>query len=281
MGDFDISFQNALKVQSWSFYSVGMFLIVFRMFARAKRLGGVKHYQPDDYVMMLAAGLFTALIICLNVIAQGGGSNLYPPEEFSTFTEEDIQERIYGSKIVLISEQAMLNVIYCIKVCMLILYTRLTLGLQQQKFLRYLAIYVACGWLASEIAFFTACRPFEGYWGMPPPDPQCTTLENYAIVQGCFNISSDVLMLAIPIPLVLRLKVALKQKIILTFIFSLGLFVIVAALLTKIENLTDPYSPDYMLWYIREVFVAVLVSNLPNVWPLVREWFPFLRTLSS
>lgn len=48
---------------------------------------------------------YTGLIVCLNVIAQGGGSNLFPPEQFSTFTQEDIEERIKGSKIVIVSEQ--------------------------------------------------------------------------------------------------------------------------------------------------------------------------------
>lgn len=35
----------------------------------------------------------------------GGGSNLYPPEQFDTFTQEQIQERVKGSKIVVLSEQ--------------------------------------------------------------------------------------------------------------------------------------------------------------------------------
>lgn len=30
---------------------------------------------------------------------------MYPPEQFSEFTEEDIKERIKGSKIVIVSEQ--------------------------------------------------------------------------------------------------------------------------------------------------------------------------------
>ena len=55
--------------------------------------------------MMVAGGLYTTLIVCLNVISGGGGSNLYEPDEFSTFTPEDIQERIQGSKIVIVSEQ--------------------------------------------------------------------------------------------------------------------------------------------------------------------------------
>src|ERR1700709_1197569 len=130
----------------------------------------------------------------------------------------------------------MLNVIYCIKACMLLMYTRLTLGLTAQRLVIYLSIYVAIGWLATEIAFFTACRPFAGYWAMPPPNPQCTTLQNYAIVQACFNISSDTLMLFIPLPLITRLSMPWKQKGILLIIFSMGVFVIAAAILTKVFN---------------------------------------------
>jgi len=32
-----------------------------------------------------------------------------------------------------------------------------------------------------------------------------------------------------------------------------------------------------MLWYTRESSVAIYVSNLPLIWPLLREWFPLLR----
>ena len=48
---------------------------------------------------------YTGLIVSLNVIAQGGGSNLFPPEQISEFTQLDIEERIKGSKIVVVSEQ--------------------------------------------------------------------------------------------------------------------------------------------------------------------------------
>lgn len=174
----------------------------------------------------------------------------------------------------------MLNLIYVIKVCMLIMYTRLTLGLQVQRLVLYLAVYVAVGWLATEIAFFTACTPFSGYWAMPPPNPQCTTLEHYAIIQGCFNISSDALMLCIPLPLITKLNMPLKQKSVLLVIFSMGLFVILAAILTKVFNLSNVWDPSYMLWYTREASVATYVSNLPMIWPLLREWFPALKALT-
>src|SRR5262245_47170052 len=119
---------------------MGMYAdIVLHRYARIKRVG-LYNLQIDDYGMVLAGaclppfllrcgvppsketantiqGLYTGLIVCLNVIAQGGGSNLYPPEMEGTFTPDEIEDRIYGSKIVVVSEQAMLNVIYVIKAC--------------------------------------------------------------------------------------------------------------------------------------------------------------------
>lgn len=279
MSDFEPSFVRQLAIQSWIAFTIGILVILLRMYARIRRLG-TKGLQLDDYLMMLAAFFYTTLVVCLNVIAGGGGSNLYPPEDFITFTPEQIQDRIKGSKIVVISEQAMLNVIYTIKFCMLTIYNRLTLGLQIRKMAYYLAIYVAIGWVSTQIAFLTACRPFKGYWAMPPPDPQCTTLQYYAIVQGCFNISSDLLMLGIPLPLITRLKVPLRQKSALLLIFSMGIFVIAAAILTKVFNLTDVWDPKYMLWYTREASVAVYVSNLPLIWPMLRECFPILKALA-
>ncbi len=45
------------------------------------------------------------LIVTMNAIVKGGGSNLFPPEDFAGFTEADVRDRIKGSKIVVVSEQ--------------------------------------------------------------------------------------------------------------------------------------------------------------------------------
>jgi hypothetical protein len=120
----------------------------------------------------------------------------------------------------------MLNVIWVLKACMLLMFARMTLGTTHIKWIRFAAIYVAIGWIAVQIAFFTACRPFNGYWAVPPPDPQCTTLEHYAIVQATFNLSSDVLIIAVPIPMIMSLSLPTKQKIGLGILFSMGTFVV-------------------------------------------------------
>lgn len=136
----------------------------------------------------------------------------------------------------------MLNVIWALKASMLFLFARLSASTTHLKYIRYLSIYVALGWLAVEIAFFTACRPFKGYWGMPPPDPQCTTFQHYAMVQAVFNLSSDVAMLAIPVPMLWGLKLPWRQKVGLGVVFSMGVFV-VRLLLSRPFTIFSRISP--------------------------------------
>ncbi|KAI1530657.1 hypothetical protein PtrCC142_008688, partial [Pyrenophora tritici-repentis] len=271
-------FQWQLGLQSWILYGIGMALISLRAYARWRRVRSLNRFAIDDCIMITAVPLlYTGLIVCLNLIATGGGSNLFPPEQFSTFTQSDIDERVKGSKIVVLSEQCMLNVIWSLKACMLFMYARILTGTSNMKWIKLITVWTVSGWVAVEIAFFTACRPFKGYWAVPPPDPQCTTLVHYAIVQATFNLSSDLFIIAVPVPMILSLKLPLKQKIGLGVLFSIGVFVIIAAILTKVYNLSDVYSTTYMLWYTREASVAVYVANLPGIWPLLREHIRFLR----
>ncbi|KAF2277412.1 uncharacterized protein EI97DRAFT_457436 [Westerdykella ornata] len=196
-------------------------------YARWRRVRSISLLAPDDWLMMtVVPAFYTTLIVSLNAIATGGGSNLYPPEQFGTFSKEEIQERIRGSKIVILSEQAMLNLIWTLKSSMLFLYARLSASTTHLRYIRALSVYVYLGWLALQITFFTACRPFRGYWSMPPPDPQCATYQTYAIVQAVFNLSSDVAMLAIPVPMLWGLRMPVKQKVGLGVVFGMGLFVV-------------------------------------------------------
>ena len=68
-------------------------LILSHRFARWCRVRSLRGFAADDWMMITAVPLFyTGLIVCLNIIATGGGSNLFPPEQFSTFTQKEIDE---------------------------------------------------------------------------------------------------------------------------------------------------------------------------------------------
>lgn len=110
------------------------------------------------------------------------------------------------------------------------------------------------------------------------PSAQCSTYEYYQYVNAVFNISTDILILGIGIPPVMRTRLTIQQKVVLGIIFGMGAFVIVAAICRLIYcTVPSLVSYVYMNWYFREASVAVYVTNLPPIWALLRELFPKIQ----
>ena len=79
----------------------------------------------------------------------------------------------------------------------------------------------------------------------------------------------------------LRLSLRLSKKIPLIGIFSLGVFVIIAAILNKIYSFSDPFSDKWVYWYVRESSTALIVANLPFVWLFYRKIFRIRSSTAS
>jgi len=69
--------------------------------------------------------VYTAMLIVIN-IENYTPTNLINPADNITLTPEDIAKREYGSKLVLVTEHLQMVVIWSVKGCLLILYSRLT-----------------------------------------------------------------------------------------------------------------------------------------------------------
>jgi hypothetical protein len=96
------------------------------------------------------------------------------------------------------------------------------------------------------------------------------------------SISSDLFLLIVAMPILIAVRLPLRQKMILLVLFGLGGFVIIAAILTKIYCLVPSLiSYVYMNWYFREATVAMLVTNLPLTWSLIRDIFPGLKSWAN
>ncbi|KAJ5974869.1 hypothetical protein N7481_008576 [Penicillium waksmanii] len=73
-------------------------------------------------------------------------------------------------------------------------------------------------------------------------------------------------MLIFAIPLLMQVRVPLKQKLILLILFGMG----TCRHLNKVYCLFPSLiSYVYMNWYFREATVAILVTNVPWIWPLM------------
>lgn len=162
------------------------------------------------------------------------------------------------------------------------LYYNMTKDTRNNLFVKVVMGYTLVGLIVLEISYlFVFCRPFSDYWRIDSivTNTQCANYYYGSIIQMVFNVSSDFLMLLIPLPLIINAKVPPLKRCLLIGIFSLGLFVILAAILNKFYNFTMPHTTVYMVWHVREASVSIYVANMMCWWPLLRKIFGWKRFL--
>ena len=229
-------------------------------------------YQADDLAIGVALCFYTTFMVTINIVAKTD-SNLFPEGfDISSLTEADRQERIYGSKLILVLENCQNATIWLTKVAILILYLRLTTLRWQHNAIRVLlGVVILLYFIMTSLYLGVWCRPFSQYWAIPPYSSQCNAATNHLITNATFNLTTDVIMLAITAPIFLRMHLPWRKKIPLVGVFSLGIFVVLAAILNKVYSFTQPFGSMWPYWYVRESSTALLVANLPFIWGLLRK----------
>jgi hypothetical protein len=95
-------------------------------------------------------------------------TNLMLPGDELLLTPDSIKSRIRGSKLVLVVEQSMIMTIWGCKICLLLMYNKLTFGLKQQLAVKIVAGYVVINFIVMEILYLGVwCRPLNNYWKVP------------------------------------------------------------------------------------------------------------------
>ncbi|OAX84594.1 hypothetical protein ACJ72_01021 [Emergomyces africanus] len=118
------------------------------------------------------------------------------------------------------------------------------------------------------------CRPIERYWQIhPDPGNTCQpTISKIAVLIVVIpNVLTDFYLLSIPLPLLWKVNISLRKKITLMTLFSGATFGMVAAIIRAVTILSS--GPEGAVsgsrWACRETFVAIAVSNIPIIHPLV------------
>ncbi|KAF2421182.1 hypothetical protein EJ08DRAFT_738253 [Tothia fuscella] len=267
---------SQLKCESIAFWCVASVLFIGRLWSRAIFKKGITKIQLDDYIMIATFCCYTALLLLI----QGSGyygTNEMDRSMFASVLADpvEVSRRVYGSKLVVGSNQMYLLTLWGVKACLLALYYSMTRLTSHNTIVKIAIVYVALGFIATELPLFINCRPFSQYWALPVYDRECSTYHTYTIIQTVFNVSSDLFLLIIPMFPVLVAKTPRSTKAILVGIFSLGIFVILASILNKYYNFIMPNTTVYMIWHIREASTSVMVANLMCWWPLLRKIFGF------
>lgn len=187
-----------------------------------------------------------------------------------------------------------------LKTSILVFYLRLSKNTQQVLRITswvVLGIVNTAGIVLTLLNVFQ-CRPVEAAFSLDSGQTKCIPLLTEFICSAPVNIVTDLAILALPIPVLTGMRLPKRQKYILVFTFSLGVFVtvvdvvriyylqqaITAAPTTGTSS--DPAaifgdSPDFawnaslsLMWSAVEVNVGMICACIPTLKPLIIKILP-------
>lgn len=168
---------------------------------------------------------------------------------------------------------------------------------------------VIWAWATSTILeAFLLCRPFAFNWDTNIPGGECANRNVAFIVAGVLNMTTDVLVIVVPLPNIWKLKLTLLKKIALCMIFCLGLLFVTFPFLVYRLNTNDAFllssisaisiiriialgqisfkditytAIKPVLWSIVEIQLAIVAVNIPLLRPIVARIFFFVRSRTT
>lgn len=133
-------------------------------------------------------------------------------------------------------------------------------------------VSVAC-FLAACFATLFHCMPISRNWQMlPDPGFECSAGVTQNIVIAAGNVLVDGMLLVVPITTMATIQMPLWKKGGITFLMSLGLFVMAMAIVRCIFSVDrGPNVAKSSVWVFREALVTIFAINAPVMVGLFRK----------
>ncbi|KAK5993094.1 hypothetical protein PT974_06522 [Cladobotryum mycophilum] len=282
---------HQFTVEAWTLLGVGIAVTVLRTYARVRSTGW-RRLGGDDYLAWVAVLLYiaeTSLAYSVGNAANGLANNGMTDQQRAALSPDNPEYhlRVLGSKIQLAGWSVYSSLLWTLKASLLVFYLRLTEGLSYHYRLRIFIgfAFLAASYIVVALNLYLSCRPFHKFWQIyPNPGNVCQpAISNQIVwVYLAFNVTTDIYLMSIPIPMLWAANLKPAKKVGLMILFGGGTFVIVCALLRCILIVTDEENGAQLAgsWAVRETFVAVVTSNLPMIFPLLKGWLvPLLGSL--
>ncbi|KAL4898679.1 hypothetical protein BDV59DRAFT_167334 [Aspergillus ambiguus] len=138
----------------------------------------------------------------------------------------------------------------------------------------------ACNQLVFTLLLLFACRPIAKQWDTSISGTCIDTVASYYALAGT-SLGFDVIIIGLPLPVLLKLQLRLRQKVALIGVFALGFFVTIIQIIRifTIKNLkTYTDSQPIVIWSDIEISLGVIIACIPTYGPLFKS---FASNISS
>ncbi|KAM3436357.1 hypothetical protein NHJ13734_005127 [Beauveria thailandica] len=271
------------QIEAWVEFAIGITILFSRIAYRTK-LVGFRNWAGDDYFAVAAVVFLAGETAMLHVIGLWGSIVGMTNEKALALSEKEKEIIVMGAKADIAGWCLYITLIWCLKACMLFFYRRLTLDTFQKRLVLVAGVAWICSYVATIGVVLFRCLPFHRNWQIYPyPGDECGTPNQIFLTLVITNVSTDLLILYIPLPLLWVVKIPLGKKIIYGLWLTTGIFVVVASLLRCILSIRYANEVDVStIWAIRETFVGIICVNAPILGPwLVKRCSLWAHSISS
>ncbi|KAI1345665.1 hypothetical protein F5Y01DRAFT_320530 [Xylaria sp. FL0043] len=253
------------------FVGLALIAVVLRLVANWKYN---RRFLIDDYISISAI----PLLIAVAVLSDKAGNGFHDP---------DIAPHTVAQLAVAISVVTPLALWTC-KAPILFLYLRLFGIKKWLRIISYVTLALtAAVYISGIVAIPPACTPHSSDLSEAFIDNCQTRTRRINVYLGSFSVLADVIILVLPLPVVFGLKLLVRSRVGLAFLFLSGLFAIGASIISlffKAQSLRLPTTSLALsiLATITECSVALIVGCVPPLrvlWSKILK--PSVKTMAS
>lgn len=146
----------------------------------------------------------------------------------------------------------------------------------------WIILAILIGWgLGGLGATVFQCVPAEGSWN-PNVKASCIDKDAFWVAFATGNAITDAMVLILPLPMVFKLQLKLRDKLLLSGVFLLGGFVLVCSImrttavsdsLQNQRDITYNFIPRG-IWTLTEANIGIICACLPMMKQVLRKFFP-------
>ncbi|KAG8159890.1 hypothetical protein KVR01_010527 [Diaporthe batatas] len=279
----------------WIVYLVIILVITaLRTYARAS-IPGRSGFGWDDYLVWIAVVwyvILTAEVYVIGVTAVGIANDSMTDEYRARLAKDgpesqEFRLRVLGSKVQLAAWISYSLVLWLLKGSLLCFFVvRLTEGINGARTRAWIGtVLLVATWVSIVVTVLASCRPLNKMWQIfPDPGAVCYAGVSPVLIGVTLagNILTDVYLISIPVPALLRASLGRVQKVSLVSLFSCSSLITAMAIVRVVVIVVNSNSNGDGAWALRECFVGMVTTNMAPIIPLFRKWLsPWLGRLES
>ncbi|KAK4040002.1 hypothetical protein C8A01DRAFT_16056 [Parachaetomium inaequale] len=254
------------------FHFIALTFVSLRLYVRVFM---IRAFGVDDALIVASCALALMSWICLVLqIPYGLGRHglVIPTEDRIKFEEITFWKTVFSDGVAM----------GLLRVSMAISLLRLKKDLQWYRWSLFAVMGFVVAYSIQAIAWlFVYCTPFSGWWEfqwMNPFDPRCHDFNlfvNLVYWNISCNIFTDVVLGALPIPIIWGLKMKLRVRLYVIGILNLGYLSVLMGILKAVYMLTTGGNPDAIFdyyvhfWQNLQLNIGIIAACASFLKPLV------------